>query len=158
MMEHKKEMILELTNTAWSVLDEYNFEFENGMYSLEQAQQKAITQIEKMRYGNQRKDYFWIIDHQPKMIMHPYRKELNNTDLSNYLDSHENRLFEDAVEVVDSLGQGFVEYYWQWKDDVTKDVPKLSFVKGFEKWNWIVGTGIYLEDVSLEISALKKRS
>ncbi|MDX2445412.1 MAG: DUF294 nucleotidyltransferase-like domain-containing protein [Bacteroidales bacterium] len=156
-MERKKEMILELTNTAWSVLDEYNFEFENGMYSLEQAQQKAITQIEKMRYGNQRKDYFWIIDHQPKMIMHPYRKELNNTDLSNYLDSHENRLFKNAVEVVDSLGQGFVEYYWQWKDDVTKDVPKLSFVKGFEKWNWIVGTGIYLEDVSLEISALKKR-
>lgn len=157
MMERKKEMISELTNTAWSILEEFNIEYVNKQFSLEEAQRNAIIQIEKMRYGNERKDYFWIIDYQPKMIMHPYRKELNNTDLSDYIDSHEKKLFVDAVGVVDSLGQGFIEYYWQWKDDETKDVPKLSFVKEFKAWNWILGTGIYLEDVSEEISTLKRR-
>jgi len=157
MMERKKEMILELVNTAWSVLDENNEGYESGLLSLDEAQRNALLQIEKMRYGNERKDYFWLIDHRPVMIMHPYRTELNNTDLSGYRDSHGNRLFVDAVRVVDSLGQGFLEYYWQWKDDDSRDVPKLSFVKEFRPWGWIVGTGIYLEDVREEIAGMKQR-
>lgn len=157
MMDRKKEMILELTNTAWSVLDEYNNEYLNGKMELYDAQSKAIFQIKQMRYGIQQKDYFWIVDHQPNMIMHPYREELNNTNLSEYTDSHENKLFVDAVDIVEIQQQGFIEYYWQWKDDTTRIVPKLSFVKGFEAWDWIIGTGIYLDDVSDEIEALKGR-
>lgn len=157
MMDRKKEMILELTNTAWSILEENHTSFENGQLSLEAAKENALLQIEKMRYGNERKDYFWLIDHQPVMIMHPYRQELNNTDLSGYKDSHGNRLFVDAVRIVDSTGQGFIEYYWQWKDDQSRDVPKLSFVKAFKPWGWIIGTGIYLEDVRAEISGIRQR-
>lgn len=156
MMDRKKEMILELTNTAWSVLEEYNEGYVNGELTLEDAQQNALLQIEQMRYGKERKDYFWLIDHQPAMIMHPYRTELNNTDLSEYKDSHGNRLFIDAVRVVDSAGQGFLEYYWQWNDDDSSDVPKLSFVKEFRPWGWILGTGIYLEDVREEIAGIER--
>ena len=46
---------------------------------------------------------------------------------------------------------------WQWKDDSTRIVPKLSYVKKFEPWEWVIGTGIYVEDVSLEIAALEKQ-
>ncbi|MBE0642356.1 MAG: cache domain-containing protein, partial [Bacteroidales bacterium] len=156
MMDRKKEMILELTNTAWSVLEEHNEGYVKGELTLEDAQQNALLQIEQMRYGKERKDYFWLIDHQPAMIMHPYRTELNNTDLSEYKDSHGNRLFIDAVRVVDSAGQGFLEYYWQWNDDDSSDVPKLSFVKEFRPWGWILGTGIYLEDVREEIAGIER--
>ena len=157
MMDRKKEMILELTNTAWSVLEEYHELVLEGNISKDEAQKNAAFQIEKMRYGSEQKDYFWLINRKPEMIMHPYQKELIGKDLSAYTDMHEKRLFVDAKNTVEAKGSGFIEYYWQWKDDTTRIVPKLSFVKGFEPWQWIVGTGIYLKDVEKEIASLKRR-
>ncbi|MDQ2180103.1 DUF294 nucleotidyltransferase-like domain-containing protein [Marinifilum sp. D714] len=156
MMDRKKEMISELTNAAWSVLSEYQEAYLKGEISLADAKEKASEHVGKMRYGNEQKDYFWIITNSPKMIMHPYRPELNNTDLSNYSDNHENKLFADAADLVKKEGEGFIQYYWQWKDDASKISPKLSYVKGFSDWNWVIGTGIYLDDVEMEISQLKK--
>ncbi len=156
-MDRKKEMIRELTNTAWSILEEHHLEYVRGELSLEQAQKVAADQIEQMRYGVERKDYFWLIDYSPKMIMHPYLLELNNTNLEDFKDSHEKKLFVDAVKLVKEDNEGFIDYYWQWKDDTSRVVPKLSFVKGFDDWGWLIGTGIYLEDVEQEIAALKNR-
>jgi signal-transduction protein with cAMP-binding, CBS, and nucleotidyltransferase domain len=156
MMDRKKEMILELTNAAVSVLDEYNAMFQNGELSLGDAQQNATLQIEQMRYGPEGKDYFWIMDDTPKMVMHPYRKELNGQDLRDFKDSHEKTMFTDAAGLVQKQNEGFVEYHWQWKDDTTRVVPKLSYVKGYPEWKWIVGTGIYLDDVNEEIATLKR--
>jgi len=156
-MDEKKVMISELINTAWSLLDEYNQEYMNNNFSLEEAQKLAASRIERIRYGDERKDYFWIIDGHPNMIMHPYRIELINTDLSNYKDPNGKKLFVEATRVVNQEEEGFIDYMWQWKDDSTRIVPKLSYVKGFEPWGWIVGTGIYLEDVKEEIAILKAR-
>jgi len=154
-MNDKKEMISELTNTARSLLEEYHTEYKNGNFSLKEAQKKAASRIERMRYGKSGKDYFWIIDQHPNMIMHPYRGELIETDLSDYQDPNGVKLFVKAVEVVKENGEGYIDYMWQWKDDSTKIVPKLSYVRGFKNWGWIIGTGIYLEDVKEEIKALK---
>ncbi len=156
MMDRKKETIVELTNTAWSVLAEYKEAYESGAISLDEAKEKAAQQVGKMRYGKEQKDYFWIISSSPVMIMHPYRSDLNGKDMSNFADNHENKLFVDAARLVSEKGEGTLEYYWQWKDDASKIVPKLSYVKGFDDWNWVIGTGIYLEDVRLEIKNLKK--
>lgn len=154
MLDGKREMIRELTNSAWSVLNKFEKEVSDSILTLATAQKEAITQIENMRYGNERKDYFWITDMHPNMIMHPYRKDLNNTNLSDYKDPTGKQLFVESINIVKLNGEGYVDYMWQWKDDSTKIVPKLSFVKGFEKWNWVVGTGIYVEDVNEEISVL----
>lgn len=157
MMERKKETILELTNAAWSVLVEYNDFYKNGELNLVEAQKKAAENISKMRYGKEQKDYFWISSTAPKMIMHPYRTDLNGKDLTNYTDKQENRLFMDATQLVAKQQQGFIQYYWQWKDNAAKIVPKLSYVKEFAEWKWIIGTGIYLEDVDREIKQLKRK-
>jgi PAS domain S-box-containing protein len=45
---------------------------------------------------------------------------------------------------------------WQWKDDETRIVPKISYVKGFAPWGWIIGTGIYIEDVKAEIALITR--
>jgi len=156
-MERKKEMISELTNTAWSLLEEYHLEYLNNNFSLNEAQQQAASRIEQIRYGLERKDYFWIIDMHPTMIMHPYTRELISSDLTDYKDPNGKRLFVEATRIVEAEGQGFIDYMWQWKDDSTRIVPKLSYVKAFEPWDWIVGTGIYLEDVKEEIWMIKKR-
>ena len=156
-MDKKKEMIRELTNTAWSLLEEYDHESKQQNFSKEEAQRMASTKIEKIRYGKENKDYFWIIDMYPTMIMHPYRSELKQTDLSDYADANGIKLFIKAVETVGTYGEGYIDYMWQWKDDSTRIVPKLSYVRGYEPWGWIVGTGIYLEDVKDEITVLKNR-
>ena len=157
LMEGKKEMISELTNTAWSLVDEYYNEFQSGNIEEQEAMQMAAFRVGKMRYGDEKKDYFWITDTHPFMVMHPYRQELNGTDLSEYKDPEGKKLFVDAVEMVNKFGEGNIHYMWQWKDDSTQIVPKLSYVKGFQQWNWIIGTGIYLEDVKQEIQLLEKR-
>ncbi len=157
LMEEKKVMISELTNTAWSLLEEYHQEEAQGRMPADSARMLAVERIGKIRYGEEYKDYFWIIDERPVMILHPYRPELNSTDLTNYQDPDGKRLFVEAVQKVEAEGEGYIDYMWQWKDDSTRIVPKLSYVKGFGPWDWIIGTGIYLEDVRAEIRALTNR-
>ncbi len=156
-MDKKREMLRELVNTTWSLMEEYDKDYKDSLISLQEAKELSIKRIEKIRYGDENKDYFWITDMNPNMIMHPYRKELNGTDLNNYKDQAGKLLFVEAVNLVEKENEGYIDYMWQWKDDSTKIVPKLSFVKKFNQWGWIIGTGIYLEDVKEEINALKTR-
>lgn len=113
----------------------------------------AKQAISQLRYGDGNKDYFWINDLQPQMIMHPVKPGLNGNDLSGVKDPEGKPLFIEMVEVAKDKGAGYVEYQWP-KPGHDKPVPKLSYVKLFEAWGWIVGTGIYLDDV--EAAVLKR--
>lgn len=158
-MDRKRDMTRELTNSAWSVLLEYSEAEKKGLLSRLEAQKRAISDIRFLRYGEERKDYFWITDMLPRMVMHPYKPELDGQDLSGKLgeDPTGKNLFVEMVTVCRKNGGGFVEYMWQWKDDPTRIVPKLSYVKRFEPWDWIIGTGIYIEDVKNEIAGMTSR-
>jgi PAS domain S-box-containing protein len=151
LMDRKRDMIRELVHSAMSILAHYEADVQAGLISLPEAQSRAIAHIEFLRYGLERKDYFWITDMHPRMIMHPYRKDLNGTDLADFKDVRGSRLFVEFVRVAREKNEGFVEYYWQWKDDPDRVVPKQSFVKLFNPWGWVIGTGLYLDDVSQEI-------
>ena len=156
-MNGKREMIKELTNSAWSILSKYENDERDGIMNREEAQRTAISRIQYLRYGEENKDYFWITDMTPKMIMHPFRNDLNGKDLTNFTDPHGKKLFVEFVETVKKSEHGYVDYMWQWKDDSMHIVPKLSYVKIFKPWSWVIGTGVYVEDVKKEISALTKR-
>ena len=155
-LDRKREMIREITNTAWSILDEFHRMEQDGQLTRVEAQQQARAIIQYLRYGEEQKDYFWVTDMQPVMIVHPYRPELNNSDLSDYQDPEGKRLFVEFVNKARASGEGYVDYMWQWKDDPSRIVPKLSFVKAFAPWGWIIGTGIYIEDVKAEIGNLTR--
>ncbi|MCP5053033.1 MAG: PAS domain S-box protein, partial [bacterium] len=101
----------------------------------------------------------WINDMHPRMVMHPYKPQLEGQDLSGEAgeDPTGKKLFVQMAEVCKKNGSGYVEYMWQWKDDPTRIVPKLSYVKHFEPWDWIIGTGIYIEDVKEEIGNMTAR-
>ncbi len=156
-IDRKKEMIRELTQTAWSELDGLHEQEKQGRLTREAAQQAAIVRIGRLRYGDDGKDYFWVCDMQPRMIMHPYRPELNGQDLTGYSDPAGKKLFVESARVVRESTDGYIEYLWQWKDDESRVVPKLSYVKGFAPWGWIVGTGVYMEDVRAEIGRITQR-
>jgi len=158
LLNTKKEAAQELTNTAWNILAFYQSQELLGVLSREQAQSKAIAQIRAMRYGKENRDYFWINDEQPLMIMHPYRSDLEGKDLHSFTDPEGKRLFVAFVETVRSNGAGFVPYKWQWQDEPGHIVSKLSYVKGFPPWHWIIGTGIYLDEVERDIAAISSRA
>ncbi len=147
LLDRKREMIRELTNSAWSILASYERDEQNGLLTREQAQALAITRIEALRYGPEGKDYFWIQDMQPRMIMHPYRTDLNGQELLSFTDPRGVRIFVEFADLVRREGEGYIDYVWQWKDDPQRLEPKESYVKGFAPWGWIIGTGIYTDDV-----------
>ncbi len=153
-IRQKQIMLHELTNTAWSVLDKYHHDAISGLLSAEDAREKARNEIEVLRYGKDKKDYFWITDLTPSMVMHPYVHELTGKSLEEFADPDGKKLFMEAVRIANDSGEGFISYKWQFKDDTAHIVPKLSFVKKFAPWDWIIGTGIYLDDVENEISSL----
>ncbi|MHC1780960.1 MAG: DUF294 nucleotidyltransferase-like domain-containing protein [Bacteroidales bacterium] len=156
-LDQKRVMLSELTNTTWSILSKYHSDEIKGIITTEEAQFKAKTEIEALRYGNRKKDYFWITDTVPFMVMHPYVHELTGKDLHEYADPDGVKLFIEAAKIAESSGEGFINYKWQMNDDSTLIVPKMSFVKKFDPWNWIIGTGIYLDDVQDEIGKLTKK-
>jgi len=156
-IERKKEMIRELTHTAWSELASSHRLEAEGALSRESAQQTAIERVRAMRYGQDGKDYFWISDTQTRMVMHPYRLDMEGQSLLEYADPAGKKLFLEVTEIAANQGDGYVDYLWQWKDDESHVGPKLSYVKAFTPWGWIVGTGIYLEDVRAEINSMVRR-
>ena len=155
-LDRKREMLRELTYSAESMINNwYRLEM-NGELNRSKAQESAVDQIKTLRYGDELKDYFWLTDLSPTMLTHPYRPDLNGKDLTEVYDSHNKKLFVEMVNVVKEKGEGFVDYMWQWKDDSTRIVTKLSYVKKFEPWGWVIGTGIYIEDVKEEIAQIEK--
>ena len=157
LLERKRETIRELTNSAWSILEGYQKEVAQGRLSDQEARQMASERIRFMRYGNQGKDYFWITDMQPLMIMHPYRTDLEGQDVSDFTDPRGVKLFVEFVNAVRERQHDYVGYVWQWKDDPERLAPKESYVRLFEPWGWIIGTGLYTDDVHAEIAAHERR-
>jgi len=156
MMAQKREMIRELINSSWNLLSEYNQRVRLGELTLQDAQFRATKRIQNMRYGREGKDYFWINDMECRMVMHPYRPDLVGRDLTDFKDPNGKNLFKAFVETVRSQKSGYVDYMWQWKDNPEKIVPKISYVKAFEPWDWIIGTGIYIEDVHDKIASVTR--
>jgi len=156
LMEQKRAMIRELVNSGHSDLADFHRLELDGLLTREEAQARAISHLRSLRYGDEGKDYFWINDFAPRMVMHPYRSDLEGQDLRDYADPEGTRLFVEFVRVVESDGGGYVDYLWQWKDDSTRVVPKVSYVTEFTPWGWIIGTGAYIEDVRAEIGELTR--
>ncbi|WNO07534.1 methyl-accepting chemotaxis protein [Teredinibacter sp. KSP-S5-2] len=143
-MMEKESQVKKLVETAYSAVLDWNERYQAGEISREQAMQGAKTAIKNLRYdGN---NYFFIIDMVPKMVMHPFKPELDGSDLSRFADPHGVLLFSDMVSVARKSGQGMVPYSWP-KGGNEKPVPKVSFVKSFDEWGWIIGSGIYIDDV-----------
>jgi len=144
LMLQKQRELKHVVETAYSVVDYYYQLARTGNMSDEAAKQSAMNAVKALRYEG--KDYFWINDMRPFMIMHPYKPELDNTDLSEYKDVNGKKLFVEFVDTIKKDGSGFVLYHWQ-KQDTSKIAEKLSFVKQFEPWRWIIGSGVYIDDV-----------
>ncbi len=147
----KELEVRQLVESTASLLNHYQKLAASGKMTKEQAQDAAKAAVAEMRYSGDQ--YFWINDFGPRMVMHPYNPQLNGTDLSNNQDPKGKRLFVEFVKVCREKGEGFVDYLWP-KPGATEPLPKISYVKAVPNWDWIVGSGIYVDDVNAEINRL----
>ncbi len=117
---------------------------------------EALDVISHMRYG--RTGYFWINDSHSKMIMHPIKPSLDGKDLSKTKDKAGKFLFNEMSKVANANSQGgLVKYMWP-KPGFTSPQQKLSYVQRFKEWDWIIGTGVYVDDIETAISNMEKRT
>ncbi|HTW57596.1 MAG TPA: methyl-accepting chemotaxis protein [Terriglobales bacterium] len=142
-LEERRGKVKNLVEAASGILDQCYELQQRGMTQAE-AQRQAVSLLKNLRYDGD--NYFWISDLRPMMIMHPAKPQLDGTDLSGFKDPQGKLPFVEMAETVRQSGAGFVAYEWP-RPGSDKAVPKISYVKGFEPWGWIVGTGIYVDDV-----------
>ena len=116
----------------------------DGSATRDEAQQLARQAISTLRYD--KAEYFWINDMHPRIVMHPIKPELDGKDVSAMKDPSGLAIFPAFVAKVRAESQGFVSYQWP-KPGSEKPVDKLSYVKGFEPWGWVIGSGVYVDDI-----------
>jgi methyl-accepting chemotaxis protein len=165
LFENRHQMVKNQVETAYGILDHYGSQVKAGALAKEEAQQQAIAAIKKLRYGES--GYFWINDTTrpyPKMVMHPTvpaldGKVLNDPKFNCALGKKEN-LFVAFNDVTAKDGEGFVDYLWPkpTKEGLTKEQPKISFVKLYPDWDWIIGNGLYVDDVNEELFTIRSLS
>jgi methyl-accepting chemotaxis protein len=166
-----------LVETSYSILARYYELQKSGVLTEAAARTEAVSTIKALRY--EEKEYFWINDLGkpfPTMIMHPTvpaldgkvldAEKFNCATSQSFGDAAKpietdgkKNLFAAFVEVVDKSGKGYVTYNWPKPKDgggVTEQLfPKLSYVKKFEPWGWMIGSGIYVDDVD---GAIRERA
>lgn len=144
MIEARQDSTREHVEIAHGVLQWAYGRETSGELSRGDAQKLAAAVISKMRYSGS--EYFWINDMRATIIMHPVKPELDGKDGSAIKDPTGQPVFKAFADEVAAHGQGFVHYLWP-KPGNDEPVEKLSYVKGFEPWGWVIGSGIYIDDL-----------
>jgi methyl-accepting chemotaxis protein len=153
--QQKQIELKHLTEVGLDVVKEEYAASQKGEVSVADAQKRALARLAVLRYGNG--DYFWVNDMQPNMLMHPTKPELNGKDLSTMKDPNGKLLFVEFVEAVRKNGAGLVSYEWP-KPGFDKPQPKQSYVVGFAPWNWVIGTGVYIDDLDAQTRSSTQRA
>jgi methyl-accepting chemotaxis protein len=146
--EQKQVELRHLTELALDIARQEHAEAQAGKIADADAQQRAAARIGALRYGQQ--DYFWVNNLDGRMILHPINPKLNGTSVLGLKDPTGRLFFVEMVDVVKRQSQGFVRYMWP-KPGKTEPQPKLSFVAGFAPWNWLIGTGVYIDDLDEQV-------
>ncbi|MQU63940.1 HAMP domain-containing protein [Pseudomonas sp. FSL R10-1350] len=148
--EGKAQKTRHVVQAASGVLDYYHGLETAGSLSRDAAQQQALQVISKMRYDQG--DYFWINDLRPFMVMHPTNPKLDGKDLSAIKDPDGVAIFNEMVALAKTQGSGNLAYRWP-KPGADEPVAKTSYVQVFEPWGWVIGSGVYIDDIQAEFQA-----
>lgn len=144
----------QVVEVGHSILNYYENKYKKNEISLEEAKNLAIQSIHDLRYSGS--EYFFIFDDRLIMVMHPFSPELDGTDISTIEDPNGKKIFVEMNDLVKSSEQGFVEYMWP-RENSKKPVPKISYVIHSKTFGWIIGSGVYVDDIQNQINKLKLR-
>lgn len=156
LVEGKEIKTRHLVENTIGILEYFHDQEQRGALSKAQAQAQALEVIKKIRYG--RNDYFWVNDMQPVMMMHPMNPALDGKSLSSYTDPDGNQVFNEFVRIAKkNEGAGFYNYRWP-MPGARDPVQKISYVQHFKPWGWVLGTGVYIDDIQAEFRDVTMKS
>ena len=135
--------LMNLVDNPYSIAEHYYKLSQSGNITESQAKKATLEAIGMLRY--EENDYYFIIDSDYQMLVHP-NEELVGTNIENIEDSNGKNFFKDLVDISTKNGAGFDKYIFN-KPGYNQPQPKLSYANSFEPWNWIISTGIYIDDL-----------
>lgn len=142
--DERRNQAREMVEVAIGLVGHADSRVAAGDLSLAEAQVRAKADLRNLRFGDS--GYFWIIDRRSRVLVHPVRRDLEDTDLSASSDPHERTIAREALRMANAEGRGFIRYQWP-KPGSQAAVGKVSFVALYAPWDWIIGTGLYVDDV-----------
>jgi methyl-accepting chemotaxis protein len=150
----RERSLRQMVDMAYGVLETSEARVRAGELTTAQAQAEAAQLLKQLRYEGS--EYFWVNDLSTRLVMHPHLPAMLGQDLTTYRDAAGKAVFVDIVKLAREQGEGFISYLATRPGEQTP-LPKESYVKLFAPWGWVVGTGVYVEDVDREISAFQER-
>ncbi|MBS3969918.1 MAG: PAS domain S-box protein [Clostridia bacterium] len=151
-MAERKSQNQELVGVGMSILEYYYSLEKANVLTREEAQEQAKASIRNIRYGDFQQDYYWINDLNHVLLVHPFRPDLEGTNMFGDQDPDGVFLVAEFVKIAREQGKGCITYKWQYYDQQDRIEPKLGCVSLFEPWGWVLGTSIYINDVELLIA------
>lgn len=141
-LEYHKKELADLTNSVWSFIDAKYKESPSL-----KTKKEVLNLINKLRYDGD--NYFYISDYNSVLISHP---TLQDKDFSNVLDKNGNLIVPPMIKIAREKGEGFHSYWWTKNNQDKTAYEKLTFTKDYPKWEIVVGTGVYIDEIQSELT------
>ncbi len=143
-LEEPKTLALNLVEIANGVIDRYQRQEQAGALTREQAQKLSIETLRNMRYQDL---YFVIVDQDQRLLLHAARPDLENQASRGGRDANAvAAITAEMVEAAQRQGSGFVTYEWP-RPGASKPAAKVGYAREFAPWNWVLATGVYIDDM-----------
>ncbi|MEI7474002.1 MAG: methyl-accepting chemotaxis protein [bacterium] len=141
--EEKITQVSYITEMAENILKDEQNKVTKGQLSLEDAQKQAIESINHLKFAG--KNYIWINDYNYKFLAHP---KFQGQDGSKIIDKNGFQVIVEATKLAKEKNKGVISYLWiKPAENSTKTYPKVSYIRNFADWNWVIGAGIYIDDI-----------
>ncbi|CAB1056839.1 multi-sensor hybrid histidine kinase [Olavius sp. associated proteobacterium Delta 1] len=144
-----KQIIMNRTNEAYDIaINLYN----QHRATKNPAELKKIIKdaLRPIRYNNQR-GYYFITRLDGVEILFADRPEMEGKNLIDMQDTQGKFVIRDMIAIIKESGKGYYRYAWTKPNNTGKDFPKIAFIKHFKPFDWLIGTGEYLDDVVSDI-------
>ncbi|MFH1998770.1 MAG: cache domain-containing protein [Planctomycetota bacterium] len=152
-LEAYKRQLKNITLFQASFIQNKYDQFKQGLLTEEEAKRSALEELRTFRYGND--DYVWVSDYDSVLISHPDPK-LYNADFSEKRDIYDHLIVPPMVEVAREEGEGYTSYFWKRLGE-EQPIEKLTYSRDFPQWQWVLGSGLYVDDVGVEMARRKEK-
>ncbi len=154
-LEEEKQLAIEnVVNVGFNIITSNKAAINDSTITEEVAKNRALEQLKSIRYAGE--EYFWVNDKSYNMVMHPIKPELDGTSMADFKDPAGEYIFKEFVDAAQSNENGnLVNYMWP-KPGKEEPVHKIAYVKYFADWGWILGSGIYVDDIEDEFAEISR--
>ena len=144
LLADRQDTVRSLVESANTAVSHYAAKAAQEGVGAEEAKQRAIATLRDMRFD--KTNYFFILDFDTIMMMHPISPQMEGKSQYDKADPLGKKLFAEMIAIAKRDGSGFISYVWT-KPGQQSPSPKLSYVMAFPEWKWVIGAGIYIDDI-----------